>query len=421
MEIINELGNHVENLWREKNYNEDLFPAIAAQALREFDVPHKLSVWEIAAWTLNQTELPQQQDLPARFSDVPITLARFPRFHIDVYYWYDGTTAIHQHAFCGAFQVFEGSSLHSNYEFDVDEKINFFTEIGKVNLKAVKLLKKGDVAEIQDGRNFIHALFHLDQPSVTLILRTHRTPIGFPQFSYHKPTLAIDPFFEDPNLLKKIQVAVMLIRMKRNDADEQIADLLRNSDFQTCYKILSSIRHNLAGNQIEQLFDVSQNRLAKLIEVVKNTHGKLAESLLQIFAEEQKVQEIADRRSLITDSEQRFLLALLMNLDEKEQIFKMISERFPNTDAIEKILDWTFDLSNTKIIGSNIPNALGIEHFDDHDSMALEFSLKNLSDTEIKEILTKDYGLANADDWLANLPTRREKLAQSIILRPLIN
>ncbi len=420
MEIINELGNHVEQIWREKNYHEDLFPAIAAQALREFDVPNNLSVWDIATWTLEQTELPQQQDLPARFSDVPITIARFPRFHIDVYYWYDGTTAIHQHGFCGAFQVFEGSSLHSNYEFAVAEKLNFFAEIGEVKLNQVQLLNKGDVREIDGGRKFIHSLFHLDQPSVTLILRTHRTPLNLPQFSYRKPTLAIDPFFDDPNIVKKLQVATMLLRMKRDDADAQIAELLENSDLQTSISILSNIRHQLSNNSVEQLFNVSQNRFGALIEVVRNKHGKLADSLPQIFAEEQKIEEIAGRRSLITDAEHRFFLALLMNVDEKTLIFKLIKERFPDADAIEKILDWTFDLSATKIVGSNLPNALGIENFDDHDSMALEFSLKNLSNAEIADVLTKDYGLEHTEDWLNNLPNRREKLAQSIILRPFI-
>jgi hypothetical protein len=420
MKIINELGNHVEKLWREKNYNEELFPAIASQALREFDVPNKLSVWEIAKWTLNQTDLPLQQDLPARFSDVPITIARYPRFHIDVYYWYDGVTAIHQHSFCGAFQVFEGSSLHSNYEFQVEEKLNFFSEIGKIKLKQAQLLKKGDVREIADGKRFIHSLFHLDQPSVTLIVRTIRTPLSYPQFSYRKPNLAIDPYFEDPNVVKKIQVAVMLIRMKRDNADEQIADLLRSSDLLVSYYILGNIKPYLASNELEKTFNISQNRFTKLIGVVQETHGKSAESLPQIFAEELRLEEIAGRRSLITDAEHRFFLALLMNLDDKEHIFKMINERFPDSDAIEKVLDWTFDLSNTKIMSSNLPNALGIESFDDHDSMVLEFSLKNLSDVEIKDVLTNDYKLENTDDWLAMLPNRREKLSQSIILRPLI-
>jgi hypothetical protein len=421
MQIITELGNHVEKLWREKKYNEELFPAIASQALREFDVPNKLSVWEIAKWTLNQTELPLQQDLPARFSDVPITIARYPRFHIDVFYWYDGVTAIHQHSFCGAFQVFEGSSLHSNYEFQVEEKLNFFSEIGKIKLKQAQLLKKGDVREIADGKRFIHSLFHLDQPSVTLIVRTIRTPLSYPQFSYRKPNLAIDPYFEDPTTVKKIQVAVMLIRMKRDDADEQIAELLRSSDLLVCYHILGNVRPYLASNELEKTFNISQNRFTKLIGVVQETHGKSADSLPQIFAEEIKSEEIASRRSLITDAEHRFFLALLMNLDEKEQIFQMINERFPASDAIEKILDWTFDLSNTKIMSSNLPNALGIESFDDHDSMVLEFCLKNLSEAEIKEVLTKDYGLANPTEWMTNLPQRRENLAQSIILNPLIN
>jgi hypothetical protein len=420
MKVINELGNHVEKLWRAKNYNEELFPAIAADALREFDVPSKLSIWDIATWTLDQIELPQQQDLGARFSDLPITIARFPRFHIDVYYWYDGATAIHQHSFCGAFQVFEGSSLHSNYEFLVEEKLNFFSEIGKINLKQVQLLKKGDVREIADGKRFIHSLFHLDQPSVTLIVRTIRTPLSLPQFSYRKPNLAIDPYFEDANVVKKIQVAIMLIRMKRVDADEQIAELLKGSDLLVCYHILSAIRPHLTDNQLEKTFGVSHSRFTNLIGVVQETHGKSAETLPQIFAQELKGEEISGRRSLITDAEHRFFLALLLNLDEKEHILKMIAERFPDSDPIEKILDWTHDLSTTKIIGSNIPNALGIENFDDHDSMVLEFSLKNLSNTEISNVLTKDYGLADTKEWLANIPNRHEKLKQSIILRSLI-
>lgn len=39
MEAFQKLGATVEKLWREKNYSEEFFPAIAAQALKEFDLP----------------------------------------------------------------------------------------------------------------------------------------------------------------------------------------------------------------------------------------------------------------------------------------------------------------------------------------------------------------------------------------------
>src|SRR5687767_12829572 len=149
MEIFQNLGAKIEQLWRDKNYDESLFPQVAGKALREANVPEKVSGWEVIQWTMNQTYLPDQRDLHASFGDPPITLYNSPRFHIDVYFWLEGTTAVHQHAFCGAFQVLMGSSIHSWYDFDLQEKINLFTEIGNINLKTVDLLTVGDVQEIR--------------------------------------------------------------------------------------------------------------------------------------------------------------------------------------------------------------------------------------------------------------------------------
>ena len=95
-----------------------MLPAIAADALRRADLPSKLTAWDVVEWALKQEELPPQRDLHGNFADPPITIYSGPRFHIDVYFWFEGTTAIHQHAFCGAFQVLLGSSIHSWYEFE---------------------------------------------------------------------------------------------------------------------------------------------------------------------------------------------------------------------------------------------------------------------------------------------------------------
>ena len=45
--------------------------------------------------------LPEQMDVEAAFGNPPVTLFAGLRFHIDVYFWLDGTTEIHQHAFAG--------------------------------------------------------------------------------------------------------------------------------------------------------------------------------------------------------------------------------------------------------------------------------------------------------------------------------
>src|SRR5690349_21332499 len=98
MEIFEKLGEELEDAWREHDYNEDIFPGLAADALRRVDIPSKLSAWDVIEWTLTQSELPPQKDPGARFGDPPITLFVGPRFYIDVYFWLDGTTQIHQHS-----------------------------------------------------------------------------------------------------------------------------------------------------------------------------------------------------------------------------------------------------------------------------------------------------------------------------------
>ena len=108
MELFQKLGEEIEALWRAKNYNEEDLPEIAAEALKQARLPEKVSAWDVLAWTMEQTVLPEQKDARASFGDPPITLYAAPRFHIDVYFWFEGTTAIHQHSFCGAFQVLHG-------------------------------------------------------------------------------------------------------------------------------------------------------------------------------------------------------------------------------------------------------------------------------------------------------------------------
>ncbi len=124
MRQFQELGSLVESRWREQNYNEALFPEIAAHALTELDLTEEMDPWEIIRWVHRTPNLPRQQDRKAKFGNPPITLFVGSRFYVDVYFWLDGTTTVHQHAFSGAFQVLLGSSVHSHYRFEKDREIN---------------------------------------------------------------------------------------------------------------------------------------------------------------------------------------------------------------------------------------------------------------------------------------------------------
>jgi hypothetical protein len=422
MQIFEELGKKVETLWCDKNYNEELFPSVAAQALRDFDLPSKVTAWDTVFWTLGEINLPEQRDLPGRFGDPPITLYNSPRFHIDIYFWLEGTTSIHQHAFCGAFQVIHGSSIHSSYDFETSEVINVFTELGEMELDHCELLKIGDVRKILAGRQFIHSLFHLDQPSATIVVRTHRSPLHLPQFDYRKPFLAIDPFFSEPNLTKKMQTITMMLRAKHPEADRLLFEMLEKADFQTTFTILGNTRGLLRNHGIQQLFNVEQpeDRFEKAVEVARQRHGSLADTILTIFEKQDKLFEITNRRNYITEPEHRFFLALLMNVEGKKRIFSLIKERFPESEPIDKVLDWTTQLAQTKVMGMHVPNALGIPNFDDFDSFILEDILKGLSDEDIQTNLAEESPNQNPEELAKDVTARIEKIRNSAVLKPLL-
>ncbi|HQZ96961.1 MAG TPA: hypothetical protein PLP21_11640 [Pyrinomonadaceae bacterium] len=416
MELFQKLGDEIETLWLEKNYNEEELPAIAAEALRRAGLPSKLTAWDVVEWSLKQRELPPQRDLHGNFADPPITIFSAPRFHIDLYFWFEGTTAIHQHGFCGAFQVLMGSSIHSWYEFETQEVINTFAEIGEMSLKVCELLEVGAVQEIIAGKRYIHALFHLEMPSATIVVRTDRSPLHLPQFAYEKPNLAIDPFFEQPTITKKLQILSAAFRAKHPEADRMATELLESSDLQTSFVILSRLRHLVGANQLEQLFkiDGAVSRFQQFLDVVNRRHGKNGEIFKPIFDRLAAIDEIVNRRSFVTNPEHRFFMALLMNVDDRSRIFSLIRQRFPDADPVEKVLDWVFDLAETRVIGVETSNALGIPNFGDAEMFVLESILNEKTNDEISAAYASENPGLDAAEAIA-------KVRRAAIFRPLLN
>jgi hypothetical protein len=84
----------------------------------------------------------------------------------------------------------------------------------------------------------------------------------------------------------------------------------------------------------------------------------------------------------------------------------LVKQRYPETDPVEKILDWVEELAQTRVLGSKEPNALGIEGFDDHYVFVLEQFLRGKSVEEIRQLIqTEEFhrfvGLSDQLDTLA--------------------
>jgi hypothetical protein len=413
MEIFQQLGLLVENLWRAKNYSEEAFPEIAARALVEIDLAKSgVTPWDIVRWAHTESQLPRQQDLEAQFGNPPLTLYCGSRFYVDIYFWLDGTTDIHQHSFAGAFQVLTGSSILSRYSFRQEQAINEHFLLGRVILNDVERLREGDIRQIIPGREHIHSLFHLDRPSCTITVRTFAIPSKQPQYSYRKPHVAIDSFYKDPSLIRKLQTVSMLLNLQPPGHDELIRDLISVSDFQTTFLILQNASQMLRSTQIEQFFQLStsHDRFGSLLAQARQKHGQLVDYLLPVFAEAQRQDDIVRRRQFITSNEHRFFLALLLNVPSARKILELVKGRFPENDPLDKVLDWVMELANTKLWGSTEANVLGLKDFDDDHLFVLECLVEQLSSQQIKDKLSRDY----PDDYAAKLQQRFEEIAATL-------
>lgn len=412
MRVFAELGALVEGRWRAEQYREEVFPQIAADALAETDLPNQLSSWEILHWVASAGKLPKQTDPEAEFGDPPVTVFANSKFHIDVYYWLDGTTDVHQHRFRGAFQVLHGSSVHARYDFEERHRVNPQFLTGCLTLRDVTLLSKGEVRQILAGPAFIHSLFHLDRPSVTITIRNYQAPDVPVQYSYLRPSVAHDPFSKNHLLLRKVQTANLALRAKYPDAEQLIAEIIETSDFETAFFVLKRAFDYLCHRELEELFALSRSRdrFNGLLKHATAKYGELAQLLLPVYEESWRQSDISRRRSQVQDEHHRFFLALLLNVPNRLNILKLLQERLPDVDPVEHTVGVLKTLTSTKIFGSREPNVLGI-NFDSDDLLVTTGLLRGLPIEEIEA--------TSGDGRLGRTAEIAGRLKQLPILQPL--
>ena len=421
MRAFEELGAIIESRWRDKNYDENRFPDIAARALGEADLAAQVDPWAIIRWLHKTPNLPRQFDPQATFGDPPITLFAGPGFYIDIYYWLDSTTTIHQHAFSGAFQVLLGGSMHSSYEFKKKREINSHLLIGDISLKDVALLGLGDIRRIHPGSRFIHSLFHLERPSATIVVRTNDAPSAPVQYKYLKPYIAIDPFFDEPGMTRKVQTVSLLLSMEHPEADQMIFDLLDTADFHTTFAVLDAAFKFLDRNELEELFQVSKraDRFQSMLDRARTRHGALTDFLPAVFDEKLRQADIVKRRGMIKRADHRFFLALLLNVPERTRVLDLVKQRFPDEEPVELIIGWLRELSKIKIFGSAEPNVLGIKSIDDTYLEVLTVLLRGLPVKEVRALASNKPAGLPIDELFASMKT--SPLFKSIFTHELDN
>jgi hypothetical protein len=292
---------------------------------------------DVIRWACQTPALVPQVDLDSKFGQPPITVFRCERFYVDVLFWVDGTTAVHQHGFSGAFHVMHGSSLESTYRFAPHRRYGPHFISGTLELVHVDLLVRGDVRPIVAGSPLIHSLFHLDRPSVSVVVRTPSDAFAGPQYSYSRAGLAFDPFAKFEATTRRAQILHLLYTIARPEFEEVARAAVQTADAFEAFSLLASLAKRFERpDEFRALLDACLR---------PSQHAELFDALLGHAAEEKREDYIVSRRRLVKQPEHRFLLALLMNLPDRSSLFEVIRRRSPGVDPVEAVLQWLRELA----------------------------------------------------------------------------
>lgn len=340
------LGDDVLREWKSANFSLEKFPSIA-QTLVDARPPQKhVKLARLIREFLTNDDQPLQSQ--SGFGQPEIIAYDHPRFYIQLLFWMDGTTDIHQHEFSGVFHVLHGSSIHAHYDFDNAQSITPHLRVGDVRMKNIELLETGRTTPIISGKSCIHSLFHLDTPSVTMVVRTQHDPGTGPQFNYLPPHVAMDPMHSDTLTMRRKQLLDVMEQTGDPDYATIVSKMIADLDFERGFFILQSTMAHLRD----------LDEWSRALKIFEQKHGKLAKGIGATLDEGIRRDLIKELRGPINDPEHRFFLALLMNVTARKDLLRLVKQRFPGDHPADIVLRWCAELSGESDFGIEILDAL---------------------------------------------------------------
>lgn len=165
----------------ESQYDLVKFPKIAFDVLEnlKFEMSFENFEQAVAQWLLDLPELPKQVNLYNLFGEPSISIFNNGKFSVDLYFWRTNDTLIHSHGFRGAFKVLYGRSLNEEFKVETTDDLGRLNQTvksevvsSKVLLSKSEVLRTGESRTILPGMELVHRVLHLDNPTVTLCIRT---------------------------------------------------------------------------------------------------------------------------------------------------------------------------------------------------------------------------------------------------------
>lgn len=338
------LGRDVLSRWQKADFSPERFPDIACAALKRTPPSEQVDLPGLIREFLLDDEQPFQTSSP--FGQPELVVYDHPRFYIQILFWLEGTMDIHQHTFSGAFHVLSGSSLHSHFAFRKVDQITAHLRLGDLQILGADLLETGSTVPIHSGAACIHSLFHLDTPSLTVVVRTHNDPGTGPQYNYLPPHVAVDPFQSDHLTSRRKQLLDVLEGLGDDHYADLVQEMIGNLDLERGFFILQNAMPHLQN----------LGRWDEVWSVFARRHGSRARKIAPTLDEIVWRDNLIGLRSSVTDADHRFFLALLLNVPQRKDILALVARRYGGSPR-ETILRWVEELSDSSPVATFLLDA----------------------------------------------------------------
>jgi hypothetical protein len=402
MPYFRDLGSRLEREWLHSSYDEEIFPRLALDHLTQDPPLASVAPDDVVDWFFHGAHVVQQPDQRDLFGQPPIVVFQAPRFYIEALFWFSATTSIHEHSFSGAFSVLAGSSVHSHWRFERERTINSRLLCGRLARLATEILRPGDARCIRPGAQLIHQLFHLEVPSITIVVRTYVDRNNLPQYAYLPPGLAIDAEDRDPALTRRLILLDAMAQGQLGGFERYCAHSIAHDGIEDAYRLFSLLsRHPLEKAVIDALYAAARAR-----------HGEVVDLIAQVCAWERRTQIVTSLRAETSDPEARFLLALLMLMPNRDAVFETIRLQFPALEPLAVV-----EAGLQKLSGRN---GLGFE-LNELSRVLLRGLVEGLDMEGLLSRLKERFKSESVAEHADRLTSQVKELARSELLFPLLS
>ena len=314
--IVAELVARIDEDWRRAGFAQGDFPRISCDALSALS-PHS-RVDPIAL--IESIAAGEARDLIVGEHRSPqvIPLYAGPRFSLTLHLWQDHLQSPHSHAWCGAYQVLHGTSLHGSYTFTERSRYDSKLLFGTLRQDALEPLGPGAIVPVLRGPDrLIHGICYVDPLGLSLSTRSTENDPAMTH-DYLDPGVAIQGSHVDRATLERFRSLDALLALDPECAGVLLGNILDSADPRSCFYWLRhvAVNHRSAIN-LHGLFERAAPRFGP--------HADLALGGIETWAREAILRA---RRKGLSDPDHRFLLGALHQARDLSAVENIVQSRY---------------------------------------------------------------------------------------------